>query len=98
GGRYEGERGHNHFITGLDLDENGRHFERSRAGMGEEDRTRADEIGEPSLASLGERSITCQVPGLDGLSNMLDFLTSEYWPIEWYCHRRCRSTEPTTVI
>ena len=66
--------------------ENGRHFQRRSAGMSEQNRTRADEIGKPAFAAFGEFAVARKLPLGQGFVDVLDFIAGERRPIKGYLH------------
>ena len=80
--RDKGVTGANELIPGLQIAENGRHFQRCCAGMHQQCLFRAEVLFNPSVALLGEVAVSCKLTELDGLGNIPEFFADDVWFVE----------------
>jgi hypothetical protein len=55
--------------------------------MREQHRTGADLVGKPTLATRRERAVARELPALDRLADVAEFVASERWAVERNGHR-----------
>ena len=79
---YEGIGRHDHFIAGLNIQQQSLHFQSCGAGMSKQGLAASAQFFQPLMAALGIRAVAGQSAVEVGLGNIVEFLAGHVRPVE----------------
>lgn len=79
----EGIARHNHFIAGLDIQQQCRHFQRCRTGRGQQHFGAAKTLFHPLLTATGKTAVTTEFAAAHGRLHIVEFSSDNGWCVKW---------------